>query len=89
MLRGDLVYVWRIVSQNCAIKLDDLFQTPHINTTGEHPYKLYAPMVSLYIRKRFLTYRVIRHSNAVSAGTVMSTSIGAFKSLLERDLALD
>lgn len=44
-------------------------------------------MVSLDIRKRFFTCVVIEHQKAISADTVMSTSLSAFKSLLKIDLA--
>ena len=55
LLPADLIYVWRIFTQKCAIKPDDLFQFPHVSTTKGHSYTLYVPVVSLDIRKHFFT----------------------------------
>ena len=86
LLRADLIYMWRIFNDRCAIQPDDLFQRSLGQSTRGHSLKLQVPRTHLDIRKRFFSCRIIREWNALGADTVAATTIDKFKTLLHRDL---
>ena len=86
LLRADLIMVWKIFYNKCAIKPDDLFQqAPQVATRG-HQLKIFVPRVSRDTRKRFFSHRVITRWNSLSPLTVSADSIEKFKALLRHDL---
>ena len=86
LLRADLIYVWRIFNDKCAVKPEDLFQSSLGQSSRCHSFKLQVNRTRLDVRKRFFSNRVIQEWNSLGADTVQATSIEKFKSLLHRDL---
>ena len=85
LLRADLIMVWRIFNGKCGVNPDQLFTLRNSSTRG-HQLKIAMPHISLDIRKRSFSIRVIHEWNSLAADTVLSPSIETFKRLLHRDL---
>ena len=86
LLRADLVLVWKIVHNLCGIKPETLFTfLPGTRTRG-HPYKMYVQRAKYDVRRRFLSYRVVKTWNSLSVDTVCAERLDTFKRLLHRDL---
>ena len=85
LLRADLILVWKIFNNKCAISPEQVFVMDTSFTRG-HNFKLYLPRTNLEVRKRFFSVRVIHSWNSLANDTVCSTSLNVFKCLLQRDL---
>ena len=85
LLRDDLILVWKIFNNKCALSHAQLFTLDTSPTRG-HQYKLFLPRTRLDIRKRYFSIRVIKPWNSLGADTVSSDSLAKFKRLLYRDL---
>ena len=86
LLRSDLILVWKIFNERCAIEVNDVFALATGRVTRGHPYKIYVPRVDLEMRRRFFSVRVVAKWNALSEETVRATSLETFKRLLQADL---
>ena len=86
LLRADLILTYKIFHGLCSIKPEDLFQVAETSRTRGHRFKIVTPMSHIEIRKRFFAVRVVRWWNSLGSDTVEAESLGAFKSLLHRDL---
>ena len=85
LLRADLILVWKIFNNKCAISPEQVFVMDNSITRG-HSFKLYLPRINLDVRKRFFSVRVIHPWNSLADDTVCATSLDMFKCLLHRDL---
>ena len=85
MLRADMIMVWKIFNNKCAISPDKLF-TMNTSARRGHCFKIFMPRINLDTRKRFFSIRVIREWNDLGADTVQADSVETFKRLLHRDL---
>ena len=87
LLRNDLVLVWKICHNKCAVGVNDLFTMNNLTSgTRGHPLKIFVPRTNLEVRRRFFSVRVIATWNQLSADTVTAANLNLFKSLLHRDL---
>ena len=86
LLRTDLIMVWKIFHDKCALHPDHLFTVDNFSRTRGHQFKLFVPRVNLEVRKRFFSVRVVSIWNSLSEDTVSSDCITSFKRLLHRDL---
>ena len=85
LLRSDLIMVWRIFNNKCAVKPEHLFTMSNSTARG-HNFKIFMPRFSTDLRKRSFAVRVIHDWNSLSASTVNSVSLTTFKRLLITDL---
>ena len=86
LLRADLILVYKILHQKCAIDPVDVFLLREDGTTRGHDLKLFKPRTRLETRKRFFSVRVIDLWNNLSNDTVTSESVNQFKANLKHDL---
>ena len=86
MLRSDLILVYKIIHNQCAIKFDEVFSYSQTGITRGHPYKLFKYRSDIELRKRFFSNRVINSWNSLSENTVMAETIEEFKANLLVDL---
>ena len=86
LLRADLILVWKITHNLCAIDPSSLFTFLPDSVTRGHPYKLFKPRANLENRQRFFSLRTVDVWNSLSAETVCAESLDTFKRLLRRDL---
>ena len=78
--------VWKVVHNLCGVKPEALFTfLPGTRTRG-HPYKMYVQRANLDVRRRFLSCRVVKVWNSLSAETVCAERLDTYKRLLHRDL---
>ena len=83
LLRGDLIKIWKAFHADNDVGLSQIFERQSHNATRGHRFKLSVPRCRLEIRRRFLSTRCVISWNALPAEIVESTSIDAFKSLLD------
>ena len=86
LLHTDLIMVWKIFHNKCALKFEDFFHLDIDSHTRGHQFKIFVPRVSLEVRKRYFSVRVISAWNSLTDEAVSSVSLGSFKRLLQRDL---
>ena len=86
MLRSDLILVYKIIHNQCAIEFDEVFSYSQTGITRGHPYKLFKYRSDIELRKRFFSNRVINSWNSLSENTVMAETIEEFKANLLVDL---
>ena len=86
LLRADLILVWKIFNNKCAIKPSDLFEPCSTQSTRGHSLKLQVKRTRLDVRKRFFSNRIVPTWNALSAEAVEASNITKFKALIHRDL---
>ena len=86
LLRTDLIMVWKIFHNKCALKLENFFHLDMNSHTRGHQFKIFVPRVNLEVRKRYFSVRVISAWNSLTDEAVSSDSLGSFKRLLHRDL---
>ena len=86
MLRADMILVWKIFNNKCAIEPTDLFEPSYSQTTRGHVLKIQVTRSRLDTRKRSFACRVIPVWNNLSADTVQASSLDRFKGLLHREL---
>ena len=86
MLRTDLILVYKILHNKCAISIEEVFVLNQSSNTRGHQLKLFKPRTQSECRKRFFSLRVINVWNSLSHDTVIAGSLNKFKALLKRDL---
>ena len=86
LLRADLILTYKIFHGLCAIQPSNLFVVAGSSRTRGHEYKVVVPLSSLECRRRSFAVRVVPWWNSLGGDTVSAESVGAFKSLLQRDL---
>ena len=86
LLRADLILLWKIFNNKCAISADQLFQPATVRETRGHQLKIFLPHSRLEIRRRFFSIRTVHYWNSLSNRTVCADSIHKFKALLKDDL---
>ena len=86
LLRNDLVVVWKILHNKCAIDPDEIFTFDTSFRTRGHNMKIFLPRFRLDVRKRYFSVRVVSSWNSLAQETVSAQSLETFKCLLHRDL---
>ena len=91
LLRSDLILLWKIVHNRCAINPNIFsFAGSAARVTRGHRYKILHPrfFTDTY-KEEIFTVRVINRWNRLSEDTVSADSLEKFKSLLFRDIGQD
>ena len=86
LLRSDLILVWKIFNNSCAINPTDMFELSHGRATRGHHLKIRVQQCRLETRKRFFSNRVVEAWNALSPAAVQADTVNTFKAYLHREL---
>ena len=71
LLRADLIYIWKIFNNKCAVQPNDIFVLrPNIANTRGHNMRIFMPHSRLDVRQRFFSVRLINEWNNLSLETV-------------------
>ena len=55
LLRADLIFMYKIFNNLCAIKPGHLFNVNNASRTRGHKYKISVPMAAVEVRRRFFS----------------------------------
>ena len=83
-IRGDLIEVYKIISNLDNIKSHNLFTFNDNSRTRGHEFKLNKPRFNSQIRKHSFSQRVIDRWNLLPQDIVNSQSLNIFKSRLDK-----
>ena len=87
LLRNDLVLVWKICHNRCAVGANDMFIMNNLTSgTRGHPLDIFVPRTNLEVRCKFFSVRVIATWNQLSADMDTATNLNVLSSHLHWDL---
>ena len=86
-IRGDMILVYKILTDKTNIDKNSLFQMSSTQTRG-HNFKLHKPRCNTTIRAKFFSQRCIDHWNSLPDTVVSARSTNCFKSLYDKHMMI-